>query len=77
MKKPVNGFPLLWISTTTNTAIAASNSLGLSEGIAVRLQRSAAKEAMCMNRHVSKIQNAGADQFVAGNNLIWYGLMNH
>ena len=22
-------------------------------------------------------QNAGADQFVARNNLIWYGLMNH
>jgi len=24
-----------------------------------------------------QIQIAGADQFVAGNNLIWYGLMNH
>jgi len=24
-----------------------------------------------------QIQNAGADQFVAGNNLIWYELMNH
>ena len=24
-----------------------------------------------------QIKNAGADQFVAGNNLIWYGLMNH
>jgi hypothetical protein len=24
-----------------------------------------------------RIQNAGADQFVAENNLIWYGLMNH
>ena len=35
-KKPANGFLLLWIGITTNTAIAASNSLRLSKGIAVR-----------------------------------------
>jgi len=41
-KKPANGFPLLWIGTTTSTAIAALNALGHSKGIAVRLLRSAA-----------------------------------
>ena len=35
-KKPANGFLLLLIGITTNTAIAASNSLRLSKGIAVR-----------------------------------------
>jgi len=41
-KKPANGFPHLLIGITTNTAIAASNLLRLSKGIAVRLLRSAA-----------------------------------
>ena len=40
-RKPANGFPHLWIGITTDTAIAASNSLHLSKGIAVRLLRSA------------------------------------
>ena len=40
--RPANGFHLLWIVKTTNTAIAASNLLRLSKGIAVRLLRSAA-----------------------------------
>ncbi len=34
-------------------------------------------ELMFINRPALQIQNAGADQFDAGNNLIWYGLMNH
>jgi len=72
-KKPANGFPHLLIGITTNTAIAASNLLRLSKGIAVRLWRSAASETMFMNRLVWQIQNAGADQFDAGNNQNWCG----
>ena len=41
-KKPANGLSHLLIGTTTSTAIAASNSLRPSKGIAVRLLRSAA-----------------------------------
>ena len=42
------------------------------EAIEICRQRSRVYELLEL-----QIPNAGADQFVAGNNLIWYGLMNH
>ena len=48
-RKHFNGFLLLWIGITTNTAIAASNSLRLSKGIEVGLLRSAASVLASMS----------------------------
>ncbi len=53
--RDANGLPLLLIGLITNNSIAASNLLGPSNAIAMRLWRSAATVLTSMNRPINAI----------------------
>jgi len=63
-----NGLAHLLIGITTSTAIAASNLLSLSKGIALRMWRSADSETMFMNRPVNTIPSGGLVPHAVGAN---------
>ena len=71
--RDANGLAHLLIGITTSTAIAASNLLRLSKGIALRMWRSSDSETMFMNKPVNTIAGGGLVPHAVGANQKWHG----